>query len=385
MNNRNQCALCAEQITPDIDSGEHILLQALGGRKEVTGFICRPCNSRAGDCWDVELTKQLAHVSIMHGVARQRSGDLPSLRVKTADGGELLLHADGSITPAKVSFNKIKTEKGWSISAVARTLSEAEEIIQGVAKRYPNSNAMDALESLSVKTEYNKQPLVLTLQVGGPKAGRSIVKTAVAMAYNMGIGHRDCPLAMRYLLGDDDDPQYGHFHERDLIAVRPDSNLIHCVSVKGDSSRRTLLGYVEYFSMVRLVILLSDDYDGPTIQRTYAVDPSTGAELSVNVDLDLSQQELREILTCMGYRPEHYIRTINQAFPILMHRNEMRVRDRAIKAAFEYAAEKLGIKAGGEIEPHQFQQFSAYLAEHIVSYVMANTQQDSVLRSLGDG
>jgi len=384
MYDRSQCALCAVQITPEIDSSEHILLQALGGRKEVMGFICRPCNSRTGDCWDVELTKQLAHVSIMHGVDRQRSGDLPSLRVRTADGGELLMHADGSMTPATVSFNKVKTETGWSIFAVARTMSEAENIIQGVARRYPNSNAMEALESLSVKTEYNKQPLTFTLQVGGPKAGRSIVKTAVAMAHSMGIGHRDCPLAMRYLLGNDDDPQYGHFHERDLIAGRPDSHLIHCVSVKGDSSRRTLLGYVEYFSLARLVILLSDDYDGPTIQRTYAIDPSAGTEIPVDVDLDLSQLELQEVLTCTGYRPEPHIRTISQAFPVLMRRNEVRARAQAIKAAFEYAGEKLGIKSGSEIEPHQFQQFSAYLAEHIVSYVMASRQQDSELRPLGD-
>lgn len=383
MYNRSRCALCAVRITPEIDSGEHILLQALGGRKEVTGFICRPCNSRAGDCWDVELTKQLAHVSIMHGVDRQRSGELPSLKVKTTDGGELLLHADGSMTPATVSFNKVKTETGWSILAVARTMSEAEKIVQGVARRYPNSNAMDALGSLSVRTEYNKQPLTFTLQVGGHRAGRSIVKTAVAMAHSMGIGHRDCPLAMRYLLGDDA-PQYGHFHERDLIAVRPASHLIHCVSVKGDSARRILLGYVEYFSLARLVILLSDDYDGPTVQCTYAIDPSTGAELPVDVDLDLSQQEIQEILTCTEDSPASYIRTINQAFPVLMRRSEERARVQAIKAAFDYAGEKLGIKVGNEIESHQFQQFSAYFAEHIVSYVMASRQQDSKLRPLGN-
>jgi hypothetical protein len=383
MHNQTQCALCAAQITPEIDSGEHILLQALGGRKEVRGFICRPCNSRAGDSWDVELTRQLAHISIMHGVHRQRSGDLPSLTVRTAEGGELLMHADGSMTPARPSVNKVKTETGWSISAVARTVAEAENIIQGVAKRYPNSNAMDALDKLSVKTEYNKQPLTFNLQVGGLKAGRSIVKTAVAMAHSMGIGHRDCPAAMRYLLGDDDAPQFGHFHERDLIADRPDTHLIHCVSVKGDPSRRTLLGYVEYFSLARLVILLSDDYSGPAVQRTYTIDPSTGAEVSVTVDLDLGPQDL-QVLGCAEYRPEPYMRTFNQVFPVLMRRNEERSRTEAIEAAFRHACEKLGVQPGGEVRPDQFQQFSAHFAEHVVPFVMANLRQDAALRALGD-
>jgi hypothetical protein len=111
MHNKGQCALCTAQITPEIDSGEHILLQALGGRKEVTGFICKPCNSKTGDSWDVELTNQLAHISIMHGVDRQRSGDLPSIKVKTAAGGELLMHADGSMTPVDPSFKKLRLRR----------------------------------------------------------------------------------------------------------------------------------------------------------------------------------------------------------------------------------------------------------------------------------
>jgi hypothetical protein len=267
---------------------------------------------------------------------------------------------------------------------VARTMSEAEKMIQGVARKYPNSNAQEALDKLTVKTEYNKHPLTFSLQIGGPKAGRSIVKTAVAMAHHMGIGHQDCKWAMRYLLGNDASPSYGHFHERDLIDERPNTHLIHCVSVKGDSASRTLIAYVEYFSLARLVILLSDDYSGSNMQCTYAIDPSTGAEIPVSVDLNLSSQELQEVIACTEYKPDSYMQTFNQAFPVLMRRNEERARAQAIKVAYEFACEKLCIEPGDEIRPEHHQQFSAYIAEHLVSFAMAYQQQGTRLVAFGE-
>lgn len=51
------CILCSTRLTGETDSGEHIIPDAIGGRKAVRGFICKDCNSRTGTDWDAEERK----------------------------------------------------------------------------------------------------------------------------------------------------------------------------------------------------------------------------------------------------------------------------------------------------------------------------------------
>jgi 5-methylcytosine-specific restriction endonuclease McrA len=39
-----QCVLCENTITAETESEEHLIPNALGGRKKVSGFLCRDCN-----------------------------------------------------------------------------------------------------------------------------------------------------------------------------------------------------------------------------------------------------------------------------------------------------------------------------------------------------
>lgn len=39
----NLCALCDTEITIDNDTREHVIPNAIGGRKKISGFICENC------------------------------------------------------------------------------------------------------------------------------------------------------------------------------------------------------------------------------------------------------------------------------------------------------------------------------------------------------
>jgi hypothetical protein len=54
----------------------------------------------------------------------------------------------------------------------------------------------------------------------------------------------------------------------------------------------TLLGYVELFSIYHMVVRLSDQYTGPSLKDCYAVDPTTGEDLDLNVDLTFGEDYL---------------------------------------------------------------------------------------------
>ena len=53
------CAFCAKEFTDSNTSKEHIIPNAVGGRKTVGSFICVDCNNLTGAAWDKELANQL--------------------------------------------------------------------------------------------------------------------------------------------------------------------------------------------------------------------------------------------------------------------------------------------------------------------------------------
>ena len=71
------CALCDMEITEKNDTKEHLIPNAIGGRKKIKGFICNSCNKASGDNWDSELAKQLNPFSLFFGITRER-GEAPS-------------------------------------------------------------------------------------------------------------------------------------------------------------------------------------------------------------------------------------------------------------------------------------------------------------------
>ena len=367
----NTCVLCSERITRSTDSAEHILLQALGGRRQVRGFLCKQCNSRAGSAWDADLVKQLSHVAAMHGVDRQRAGDLPPVRVKKLNGDELILHADGLMAPSAPTYRVVASERGSSINITARTRNEAIRMVQGVAKKYPNVDASAVLAGMTMSSTPNEEVLQLQLQVGGPKAGRSIVKTALAMAHAIGIRHEQCGSIVSFLRGDDTAPPYGPFYERDIVRPRSEDHLLNCVAIDADPQRQLALAYVEYFGVARYIVTLSETYSGPKRHQVYAIDPSAGTEISVDVDLALSPEELQRANRGEGCAVDGYIAAANMMMPILLRRAESRAWQNTLRAAFEGAAKQMGIKDGDMIEASQAQEFSRLVAQAVTPYLLA--------------
>ena len=60
------CAFrCGSRVTEDTSTKEHVVPNAIGGRKRVTGFICNSCNNQTGAVWDAELARQLNPLGLL--------------------------------------------------------------------------------------------------------------------------------------------------------------------------------------------------------------------------------------------------------------------------------------------------------------------------------
>jgi hypothetical protein len=360
------CALCEKPFSIVGDSDEHIIPNSIGGRRKIRSFICTGCNCRAGETWDAEIWRQFCLIASMHGIERER-GDIPAIPVRTAAGKQLKLLPDGSLTLRKIIFEKVPHSQGGGsvINAAVRTMEEAKSMAKSVAANYPSVNVQEVLSKVRSNSEFLDSPLTFSASFGGPLGGRSMVKTAIAMALAAGIRPSACDLALPYLLNENSGAPYGLFYARDLVSERPASYTPHIVSVYGDPRSGYLWGYVEYFGLARIVVPLSERYDGRAISSTYAFNPANGKEIAIGVDLSFSDEEIERIKANKAYSDEQYVTIANASFGIVYFRNVRRQFRMAFAESIAHAASKLGIAHGEAIPPEQAAKFSEYMVEKL--------------------
>jgi len=192
------CALCPNTLSAKNRTKEHIIPNAIGGRKKTTGFICNDCNNKLGQTWDAELARQLNWFSLAVGISRER-GEPPKQVVQTVEGEKYWLLNDGSLVPEKSSYSEKDLGGPIEINLTAKTVEEAKQRIQGIARKY-RSLTLKGSQELEIKTSYLDSPLHVSLSLGGPEAGRSVVKTAFSFASECGVPHVQCEKALEYLL-----------------------------------------------------------------------------------------------------------------------------------------------------------------------------------------
>lgn len=304
---------------------------------------------------------------------KRESGTPPSHCVQTIGGQGLLLHADGTMTPDKPAVKEVTTRSGRQISVTARTMTEARKILKGIQRKYPTVDVEQTLASAALEVTHPTGPIKTSFQFGGELAGRSFVKTAVAMAFKIGIDPQICDFALRYLRNTAATPAFAEFYLRDLIVKRPSNRLLNSVTVSSNRGKNLLTAYIEYFGVTRVVVHLSQTYKGPSVQGTYAFDPVTGQQMQLDVDLDLSDQEYALSLANEARQDGSIEKAFDYAMPILLRFNYARQHKKMLKDAITEAFEAMGVPPGGELTPERFPDFSAYLANKIAPYLSQRT------------
>ncbi|MGX0133676.1 HNH endonuclease [Cupriavidus metallidurans] len=370
------CALCLAVLNNKSQSKEHIIPNSIGGRRKAGAFICKTCNNKLGETWDAELAKQLNWCALSVGVCRER-GEVPKQIVQTIDGRRLWLNNDGTMTPEKPSYNERLVDGQTEISFTARDRREAARMIEGVKRKHPGFNEKKAHNQLEVQHTYLDSPIHMTLGFGGPSAGRSVVKTAWAHASDVGLPNWRCDEAKKYLTDEGYPPPYGFAYKTDFVLNRPADKVFHCVSLMGDPKTGLLLSYIEYFGLFRMLVRLSATYAGASVHETYAIDPTTGSALKLDIDWSVSGEEIGAILDGDGYTKQGYLAAMNHTMPLLLRRNDERHMSRAVREAFDYAAQSLGIDEGDIIPPDVWPAFVDAMMEKLDPFI-----HHLVLRSL---
>ncbi len=375
----DMCALqCGNQVAGGNSSKEHVIPKAIGGRKTVGGFICRSCNSQTGEAWDAVLANQLKPLSLFLGIKRQ-GGSVPPQVLSTSDGGAIQLHPGGRRTISKPSV-AIEREEGATRARIsARSRKEARRVLKGLLKKHPSEQRSidDLMSGVHEASSYSPAWTEVKLDFGGHKTGRSLVKSALALVYDAGIDPKSCNLALAYLLGEGGDPCFGFYYDkdRDLVIHRPLCRPFHCVYVKGNADSGTILGYVEYFSLHRVVLFLSDSYSGEDFENIDAIDPVSGERLDLDIDLEL---ELGDVLSVVACEKEDWTVRQDAAEHLLGHIVNVdfdRALSEVIEEAIEQAVANCEAEPGEELTDRQVQQLVGDMMQVLEPFILHNSEK----------
>ncbi|MDM3878268.1 HNH endonuclease [Pseudomonas alloputida] len=361
--------LCDSPLSDANDSEEHIVINAIGGRYKVSGVLCVQCNNGAGQTWDSALAKDLQSLGLLIGVKRER-GVLPSLAVENLDGEQLLLHADGSMSPARASFSQTPESYGsMRIELVARSVEEARKILKGVKRKYSNFDLESAIASAGVQSRYSRSPLSFSMEFGGALSGRSLVKSVLCFAVVNGVVAKDCTNARQYLLEDGAEACFGYWYESDLMLHRPEGVPLHFVAVSNQGTDGQLLGYIEFFGVRRMVVCLAESYSGAAVHASYCIDPRSSERINVEFDLGLDRVDIRASYNYDRIPDGSIERAFDSILRQAVKRSAVKARDQAIDRAVQYAFSNLGVDEGAILTERDVQKLSDLLMHELTPYV----------------
>lgn len=375
------CAICATHISPENDTAEHVIPHAIGGRWTIKGFICRSCNSKTGDRWDAVLAKQLAWIASIVGVARERK-PMPKVAVSTTEGEQLFLLADGAYVPRRPLITKADHGDTFDISITCGSKEEVRSHLMGVKRRHPEVDIEAAMATMTKTRHYIDSPFQTSLVFGGPEASASLIKTALAAAVNFGLTLDACDVAVTYLRTLVGPFPVDFFFSRDVVKARPDDRILHCVSVRADPASGQALAYVDYFGLWRSIVILSRDYTGPAVSKTYAIDPTLGEEVALDVELDLDEMEVASILDGSSGALTDWPSVYARVMPTILKRAEGRHRERLIEEGVTEAAAAFGLKPGDLIPEDKQEPFARLASRLIAEKVVEMTVALKRLRSM---
>jgi hypothetical protein len=85
------------------------------------------------------------------------------------------------------------------------------------------------MDSAQINSNYCNDMIQFKLSIEGLQAGRSIMKSVLALTVESGVDPKSCEHAIVYLVEEEDKPCFGYYYDKDPLLNRPVGVSLHCV------------------------------------------------------------------------------------------------------------------------------------------------------------
>ncbi|MEN4547606.1 HNH endonuclease [Pantoea agglomerans] len=371
----SNCLICAKNIDATNNSKEHIIPNAIGGSDIVEFFLCEKCNNEAGENWDSELSNQLATYCLLLGIKRCR-GETPAQIHTTVSGESYLIRPNGRMTiskptPPEIIDDIVSGTKKITFSA--RDTSEARRMLSGLKRKHPSLSVDEAMSTLkNVETYLNGDPLHFEGSFGGIAVGKSIIKTLLAFGHYNNVSYETMNLAIDFIR-DNAEPCYGFYYDKkDIITDRIFTQPAHALAIQSFPERKKVIGYIEYFGVLRVLACLSDNYEGEEFKHSYYVYPENWTKGKIDFDLSISANDITEAYSLNKYDPEILKNALTFFLSYVHSKDTNREDQRVLKRVEEILTEKYNPDATEK----ELWDLTKDVTDSLMPYILSRTQRN---------
>ena len=194
-----------------------------------------------------------------------------------------------------------------------------------------------------------------------------MVKSALVFAVKNGVDKKSCVIPLQYLKNNSTESFFQFYYEKDVVLNRPLDRIFHCVAVH--SSNNILLAYVEYFSVFRLIICLSDTYLGKPIHNSHFIDPVLGKEFIQEFEMPITDRELIALYKSENSFEDGMEKSIDCFMQFVKRNNLKALIDLGTKDAMDYAFKNCGATENEMPTSEQTRKFMALFFSKMTPFV----------------
>lgn len=316
-----KCYMCDTDLIGSNSSKEHILPNAIGGRKTSNDLLCRKCNSNFGEGIDAEFAQQFLSLTSLLGVKKQRGDTVTLKNIKTQSGENYNLVDGRTPTLPHPLVQVVKDADGkTNLHIETRTEAEMKKKLQELSKKY-GFDPIELFKKINSKQSHLTEPLIFDLKVGGGSTFRSITKTLLNFYLVEGGDRKYALPIVPYLKKEKELALINGYALTTPPYELGDSEVVHVLYIVGDTEHKTLYGYIELFSTFSYVVLLSNMYEGEAFTRTYCIDPLIGIEVEKVVTLNVPHELLRNQQNFDHFNPKIVEEKLNRLMRIIQERH----------------------------------------------------------------
>lgn len=276
-------------------SEEHVILSSLGGRKSSRNICCQACNNRLGDEIDEELSIELSFFSTMLGITTGRNKPSPTHKnaISHGENNYDILHGGSlKLSGAEVKIEDTEDPKSKFISITASNEQQALNLLEQVLGKFDKST--DDFQEIEAKSVTSYAPtLHRRISLGGEKQMRSIAKMMLTYAATLispeRLRNNSFNPITEYINGNN--PEYDgiQFDSITPFPAQPALDEInHRIFFVTSETLKLAVGLIEIYGKLRLSAILSEEWNGPSLFKSYAIDPVS--QLQSNIELPASDE-----------------------------------------------------------------------------------------------
>lgn len=333
------CYSCQKEINSQNESSEHIIINAIGGKLKSKKILCKICNTKLGDKYDRALAEAYNVLAHNLEISRER-GKVPDVLGELESGAKVTVPADGApkLHKARVDIEEKDGKKEFKISA--RNIKEAQKILKGVKDKYKISDEYyDELLSGMKSEKINDTGFIkYSLQIGGDDIFKAILKALVGYYTYLDQDISNIEDCVRELKNDKNKTNRIWFlNQEHLLAPYEKRSICHTLQIISNVSQKQLIGIYDIFSVCQYGVILSEDYNGPEIRKSYSYCFDLKKEIELST-LDVETvSEVISLIKASEYDYDALKKRMHRFLGITAGKKEIKHKSgQGVDKAFEY-------------------------------------------------